>query len=240
MAVATRSVNLELQPSKIQVWRGSCQDLIPAELQDKVRLTLSCLGGTSKFTATLNPAMSQWARQASVEKNNTTLSENCTLAELNAERTQCAVSERRTRHVCWCSKSACSAHEFCARTRSSQLRQTGHDLLVPPHSTRHHLSISLFTSQTWRTWSGLCSPATRSSPMVRLAVDHSHAWMATTQSPDTDTLFNAAPRLRAQLAQLQNEQARLPSETTWRSPSPKKHTEETSLHQPKKPPQANF
>ena len=27
--------------------------------------------------------------------------------------------------------------------------------------------------------------------------------MATTQSPDTDTLFNAAPRLRAQLAQLQ-------------------------------------
>ena len=27
--------------------------------------------------------------------------------------------------------------------------------------------------------------------------------MATTQSPDTDTLLNAAPRLRAQLAQLQ-------------------------------------
>ena len=38
-----------------------------------------------------------------------------------------------------------------------------------------------------------------------------HAWqsviptlMATTRSPDTDSLFNAAPRLRAQLAQLQN------------------------------------
>ena len=39
MAVATRSVNLELQPSKIQVWRASCQDPIPPELQD----SLSCL-----------------------------------------------------------------------------------------------------------------------------------------------------------------------------------------------------
>ena len=44
---ATRSVNLELQPSKVQIWRASCQDPIPAELQDKVRLTLSCLEGAS-------------------------------------------------------------------------------------------------------------------------------------------------------------------------------------------------
>ena len=39
---ATRSVNLELQPSKVQIRRDSCEDPIPAELQDKVRLTVSC------------------------------------------------------------------------------------------------------------------------------------------------------------------------------------------------------
>ena len=45
IAAATRSVNLELQPSNIQTWRASCQDPIPPELQDKIKLTLSCLGG---------------------------------------------------------------------------------------------------------------------------------------------------------------------------------------------------
>ena len=51
---------------------------------------------------------------------------------------------------------------------------------------------------------------------------------ATAQSPDTDTLYNAAPRLRAQLAQLlttlltTDEQASLPPQTTWRCPSAKK------------------
>ena len=33
---ATRSVNLDLQPSKIQVWRASCPDPIPQELLDRV------------------------------------------------------------------------------------------------------------------------------------------------------------------------------------------------------------
>ena len=45
ITVATRSVNLALQSTKTQVWRASCQDPIPAELQDKIKLTLSCLGG---------------------------------------------------------------------------------------------------------------------------------------------------------------------------------------------------
>ena len=41
IAAATRTVNLELQPSKIQLWRAFCQDPIPPELQDKIKLTLS-------------------------------------------------------------------------------------------------------------------------------------------------------------------------------------------------------
>ena len=47
ITAATSSVNLALQTTKTQIWRGSCQDPIPLEFQDKVTLTLSCLGGTS-------------------------------------------------------------------------------------------------------------------------------------------------------------------------------------------------
>ena len=42
---ATRSVKLALQSTKTQVWKGSCQDPIPPEFQDKITLTRSCLGG---------------------------------------------------------------------------------------------------------------------------------------------------------------------------------------------------
>ena len=45
ITAATRSVNFALQSFKTQIWKGSCQDPIPPEFQDKVTLTLSCLGG---------------------------------------------------------------------------------------------------------------------------------------------------------------------------------------------------
>ena len=56
------------------------------------------------------------------------------------------------------------------------------------------------TSQAWWTWGGLCGSTPRCCPMACVAVDHLHL-MATTQSPDTDSLFSSTPRLRAQLAQ---------------------------------------
>ena len=110
-------------------------------------------------------------------------------------------------------------HFMFLRTRSSKLRQAGHDLLVTPHSTRCHLSI-FFLPLKLGGLGGLCSPPWRAWKSVIPTL------MATTQSPDTDTLFNAAPRLRAQLAQLQAtlslpmNRARFPLKTTWRSPSP--------------------
>ena len=47
ITAATSSVNLALQTTKTQIWRGSCQDPIPLEFQDKVTITLSCFGWTS-------------------------------------------------------------------------------------------------------------------------------------------------------------------------------------------------
>ena len=67
-AAATRSVNLERQPSKIQVWRGSCQDLIPPELQDKVKLTLSCLGGHLQIYGDVGSSPIVLGEQTSMEK----------------------------------------------------------------------------------------------------------------------------------------------------------------------------
>ena len=64
ITAATRSVNLALQSTKTQVWKGSCQDFIPPEFQDKVTLTLSCLGGHLQITEILSPALSFWVSRS--------------------------------------------------------------------------------------------------------------------------------------------------------------------------------
>ena len=53
----TRSVNLALQINKTQVWKGSCQDPIPPEFQDKVTLTLSFLGGHLQIHGDTEPSL---------------------------------------------------------------------------------------------------------------------------------------------------------------------------------------
>ena len=61
ITAATRSVNLALQSTKTHVWTGSCQDPIPPEIQDKVRHTLSCLGGRLQIHGDSKPALLSWA-----------------------------------------------------------------------------------------------------------------------------------------------------------------------------------
>ena len=39
------NVNLELQPSKIQIWKAECEQPVGLEYQDIVRTTMNCLGG---------------------------------------------------------------------------------------------------------------------------------------------------------------------------------------------------
>ena len=74
--IATRSVNLELQPSKIQIWRASCQDPIPPEPPDKVKLTLSCLGGHLHIHGDIEPSPIVLGEQASMEKPHNASSES--------------------------------------------------------------------------------------------------------------------------------------------------------------------
>ena len=86
MAAATRSVNLELQRSKIQVWRASCPDPIPQELHDQVKPTLSCLGGHLRIQGYIEPSPIVLGEQATMVKTTQRFQRVATtLAELNAE-----------------------------------------------------------------------------------------------------------------------------------------------------------
>ena len=66
------------QFTKTQIWKGSCQDPIPPEFQDKVTLTLSCLGGHLQIHGDTDPQLF-WESRQRFQKIATTL------ADLNAE-----------------------------------------------------------------------------------------------------------------------------------------------------------
>ena len=83
MVTAARSVSLELQPSKIQVWRASCPDPIPSELRDKVKLALSCLGGELQILGDIEPSLIVVGGQASMVKTTQCFQRIATLADLN-------------------------------------------------------------------------------------------------------------------------------------------------------------
>ena len=86
ITAATRSVNLALQSTKTQVWKGSCQDPIPPEFQDKVTLTLSCLGGHLQIHGDIEPSPVVLGEQATIEKTTQRFQRIATtFADLNAE-----------------------------------------------------------------------------------------------------------------------------------------------------------
>ena len=86
ITAATRSVNLAPQSIKTQVWPASCRDPISPEFQDKVTLTLSCLGGHLQIHGDLEPSPVVSGEQATVEKTTQRFQRIATtLADLNAE-----------------------------------------------------------------------------------------------------------------------------------------------------------
>ena len=86
ITTATRSVTLALQSTKTQVWRGSCQDPIPSEFQDKVTLTLSCLGGHLQIHGDVEPSPVVLGEQTTMEKTTQRFQKIATTqADFNAE-----------------------------------------------------------------------------------------------------------------------------------------------------------
>ena len=189
---ATRSVNLALQFTKTQVWKGSCQDPIPPEFQDKVTLTLSCLGGHLQIHGDVEPSPVVLGEQATTEKTTQHFQKIATtLADLNAEGLNVqGVNDLLTMYV-----GAASRHVL--RT-SFVLEQEAHNfdrqvMTIWSHLIQRDITSPLFFLPLKLGGLGV------GSAVQRHAAAPWRAWqsifptlMATTQSP----------QLRAQLAQL--------------------------------------
>ena len=209
--------------------------------------TLSCLGGHLQIHGDIEASPVVLASKPPWEENNTTLSENCHHASRpQPRRTQCAGSERPTHHVCLGSKSTRTAHEFlCQKKKLTTSTDKSRPFVPTSINATSPLrcfflplklgglgvgsAVQRHVAAPWRAWQSII-------PTL----------MATTQSSDTDTLFNAAPRLRAQLTQLQTTLSLHMNKPDFllkplgAALRLKNHSKETSLHHPKKPPQANF
>ena len=185
ITAATRSVNLALQSTKTQVWKGSCQDPIPPEFQDKVTLTLSCLDGHLQIHGNTEPSPVVLGEQATMEKPTQRFQKIATtLADLNAEGLNVqTVNDLLTMYV-----GAASQHVLRMSFVPEQEAQN-FDRQVIIASPLFFLPLKLgglgvgsavqrHAAAPWRAWQSII-------PTL----------MATTQSPDTDSLFNSTPLL---------------------------------------------
>ena len=201
---ATRSVNLALQSTKTQVWEGSCQDPIPPEFQDKVTLTLSCLGGHLQIHGDAEPSLVILGEQVTMEKTTQRFQIIATtLAELNAKGLNVqTLSDLLTMYV-----RAASQHVLRMSFVPGQEAQNFDRQVITYWSRLMHRDITspLFFLPLKLGGLGV------GSAVQRHAAAPWHAWqsiipslMSTTQSPDTDSLFRSTPLLRAQLTQLRS------------------------------------
>ena len=199
ITAATRSVNLALQSTKKQIWKGSCQDPIPLEFQDKVTLTLSCLGGHLQIHGDTEPSPVVLGEQATMEKTTQRFQKIATkLADLNAEGLNVqTVNDLLTMYV-----GAASQHVLRMSFVPEQEAQN-FDRQVLTFWSRD-ITLQLFFLPLKLGGFGV------GSAVQRHAAAPWRAWqsvipslMTTTQSPDTDSLFRST-LLRAQLTQLQS------------------------------------
>ena len=228
--------SLLYSPPKTQVWKGSCQDPIPPEFQDKVTLTLSCLGGHLQIHGDAEPSPVVLGEQATMEKTTQRFQKIATtLADLNAEGLNVqTVNDLLTMYV-----GAASQHVLRMSFVPEQEAQNFDRQVITYWSRLMHRDIAspLFFLPLKLCGLGVGS-AVQLLPPRRAWQSIIPTLMATTQSPDTDSLFNSTPLQRAQLTQLQSTLSQQMNKPTLSSSSPPNHPKERSLHHPKEDPQA--
>ena len=191
ITAATRSVNLAPQSTKTQIWKGSCQDPIPPEFQDKVTLTLSCLGGHQQIHGDTEPSPVVLGEQGTMEKTTQRFQKMATtLADLNAEGLNVqTVNDLLTMYV-----GAASQHVLRMSFVPEQEAQNFDRQVLTFWSRLMHRDI---TSQLFFLPLKLGGFGVGSA-VQRHAAAPWRAWqsvipslMTTTQSPDTDSLFRS-------------------------------------------------
>ena len=204
LASATRTINLELQPSKIQIWTASCTGPIPSAYQDKAKSTLKCLGAHLRIAGDSEGCPVELGGRPFM--NTATMrfrSISATLRDLN----QAGLKLQTVNDLLIMYVGAASQHA---------LRTT----FVP------YEEAASFDNEIVAYWSQLAGRDVTSplfhlplrmgglgvgSAVQRHAAAPWTAWqtviptlMAATDSTDTDSLLAATPTLRGQLLQLQS------------------------------------
>ena len=185
------------------MWKGSCQDPIPPEFQDKVTLTLSCLGGHLQIHGDTEPSPVVLGEQATMEKTIQRFQKIATtLADLNAEGLNVqtvndllTILGAASQHVLRMSfVPEQEAQNFDRQVITFRSRLMHRDIASPLFFLPLKLgglgvgsAVQRHAAAPWRAWQSII-------PTL----------MATTQSPDTDSLFSSTPQLRAQLTQLKS------------------------------------
>ena len=193
------------QSTKTQVWRASCQDPIPPECQDKITITLSCLGGHLQIHGDMEPSPVVLGEQATMEKTTHRFQRIATtLADLNAEGLNAqAVNDLLTMNVGAASQHVLrmsfvpeqETHDFDRQVTTFWSHLIQRDITSPLFFLPLKLgglgvgsAVQRHAAAPWRAWQSIIP-----------------SLMSTTQSPDTDSLFfSSTPLLRAHLAQLQS------------------------------------
>ena len=203
ISTATRTINLELQPTKIQTWTATCDSPSPPAFQDKTKSTLKCLGAHLRIAGDSEGCPVELGGRPSMQISTQRFqSISATLRELNqAGLKMQTINDLLTMYV-----GAASQHA---------LRTT----FVP-----HEEAIN-FDKEIVSYWSQLADRDVTSplfhlplrmgglgvgSAVHRHAAAPSTAWrsiipilMEATESLDIDSLFALTPILRSQLHQLQ-------------------------------------
>ena len=241
ITAATSSVNLALQTTKTQIWKGSCQDPIPLEFQDKVTLTLSCLGGHLQIHGDTDPSPVVLGEQATMEKTTQRFQKIAsTLADLNAEGLNVqTVNDLLSMYV-----GAASQHVLRMSFVPEQEAQNFDRQVLTFWSRLMHRDITsqLFflplklggfgvgsavqrhAAAPWRAWQSVI-------PSL-MTITHS------TLSFYTNITCSTHPTSIHHLPT--NEQTHLPTQTTRSCSTPPNHPKETSLHHPKEHPQTTI
>ena len=152
ISTATRTVNLELQPTKIQTWTASCNNPIQPAFQDKAKSTLKCLGAHLRIAGDSEGSPVELGGRPSMQSATQRF-------RTQSSGPQDADDKRLAHHVC----------RGCQPTRPT------HDFRVAGGSRqRRHLTIiSPPVTYGW-TRGGLRSTTTCCSPMDSLSFNHTH------------------------------------------------------------------
>ena len=119
---ATLTINLELQPTKIQIWKASCTSPIPPDYLDKAKSTLKCFGAHLRIAGDSEGSPVELGGRPSMNTATTHFRSISTiLRDPQPGRTQNADSQRLTHYVRGCCQPTRSTHDVRTVRGSRQL-----------------------------------------------------------------------------------------------------------------------